>query len=149
MMPNKIRKHSSGFTLTEILVILSIISLFATISIPPLQTFIQKLRFHGCLRQISQLMRQGQTLARETYLPCRLVSDQGKVILQKKKEGTWQTTRFSCSPATGIQIKFNQIPVFYPSGAIVPLCTVTVTLKQRKYSLTISAAGRIRSQRVS
>lgn len=142
-------KRLSGYTLTEILAVLTIISIMATLSTPPLQAFIQRLRFQDCLRQVSQLIRQGQTLSRELHLPCRLIQDQDEVILQKKNDHEWQSSRFFYQPAPGIHIRFNQNPIFYPSGAIVPLCTVTITQGKRRYSLTLSAAGRVRSKRLS
>ncbi len=144
MTTNKTSQNSQGFTLTEILAVLSIISLMTTLSLPPIQSFIRQLNFRNCLRQASQLMRQAQVLARRDYLPHRIILRENKLILQKKENTAWRDAGQDCSPAAGIRIDINQSPVFYPGGAIVPLCTATFSREPKRYSMTISAAGRIR-----
>jgi len=143
-MDNQNYVRHKGFTLTEILAVLSIISLMATISVPPIEAYIRHLHFRSCLRRTSQLLRQGQYLSRKDYVPYRIVLENKDLMLQKKSTDVWQKTHHHCKPSPGIQIAINQMPVFYPSGAIVPLCTITVSQNPRSYSLTISAAGRIK-----
>ena len=139
---------TSGYTLTEILAVLSIVSLLATLAVPPLQAYIRRLDFRACLRQTSQLLRQGQVLSQKSYLAHRLVIQNDTLRLQRKEDGSWSNTRYSYRPKAKIRVSLNQNPIFYPSGAIVPLCKIIISQPAKQYSLTISAAGRIRIQHV-
>jgi prepilin-type N-terminal cleavage/methylation domain-containing protein len=134
-----------GLTLTEVLAVLSIISMLATLAAPSLQSFIRQLQIRSCLRQSSQLFRQAQTSAGGTYLPHRILLRNNGLFLQINQQKTWLDTPFKFTPAQGIRFSLNQTP----SRAIVPLCTLRVyqPLARRSYCLTISAGGRIRIQK--
>lgn len=141
-------ENASGFTLVEILAVLFIISLLTTMSLPPIITYIRQLEFRSCLRETSQLMRQGQILSKELFLPHRIVQKGKKLLLQCRTASEWTETPYHVSVKPGTEIHLNQNPVFYPSGAIVPLCSVRISHFGRKCQLTVSAAGRIRLKRL-
>lgn len=146
MMPSNENTKSTGFTLTEILAVMTIVSLLATLAAPSFQGYLRHLQLRTCLRQASQLFRQAQIRTRETYCPHRIILQQNRLTLQIKEPEGWTNSELHHQPAKSIVLSINQHPVFYPSGAIVPLCTLTLVQGSKQFTLTISAAGRIRIQ---
>jgi type II secretory pathway pseudopilin PulG len=134
--------NKKGLTVFELLVTVCLFALLATVLVPGMRSFFQRLEIHNALRTLTSGLNTARTLAIQNNQPVRAEVVPGRLQLSVDNGGGWQVTR-SFDLGEKLAIRANSRPVFSPLGNVSPLCTVTVESRQKTCRVVISMYGRI------
>ncbi|MGI6485786.1 MAG: GspH/FimT family pseudopilin [Tepidanaerobacteraceae bacterium] len=136
----------NGFTIIEVLVVVSLIALLSTVILPDFKSLLLDYKLITAARQMAQDLRLTQHKAISEGIPWKVIfqpSSNSYMIIQGFK--SWKQV----SLPDGIKFDFVGFPsktlTFYPSGAPVPAGSVKITNNVRSlYIIASVATGRIR-----
>jgi type IV fimbrial biogenesis protein FimT len=148
------RKHrdQSGFTVSELLITIAIISILAVIAIPNIIGELPKYRLNGASRQIiGDLMEARMKSVRlNRKVKIFFTSDNHYKICDDSNN---DNTVDDCEGNTklvniqdnykGVTLESNNNPIFNPRGTASNLATINVTNSSGTKSITIAITGRV------
>lgn len=140
-MPDK--RKNSGLTVVELLIAIAIFSLVLRIGFSGFNWFKSRVCINSTLRTITSALNTARYQAIEKNRSVKICLEGNRLNLKTKSDGQW-------NPFMGfdlerkISVSMNAAPVFFPTGFVSPLCSVTIRNEKYEYKITISIAGRIK-----
>lgn len=131
-----------GFTLIEAMITVAIVGVLASLTLPDLLPMLERRRLADAAAGVHRLMQQAQWMALAERASHRVNFESGKVLLERKKQGTYAKVLSHPFPEE-FRISANRWPSFGPYGFAL---SGTVTLDSERYQtkLIVSTVGRIR-----
>ena len=151
-----IKMNKKGVTLIELIVVMVIIAIGATLMVPGIGRWLPNYRLRSATRDIVSTMRTAQMKAISQNLQYRVsfnTADTGKLnnnyyILQHNTGGNWISDGVVNSLPTGITIVSNDLQdkrAVFNSNSTTSAGTITLTNTKSQKSIVLSAAsGRVR-----
>ncbi len=137
------RQNKKGFTLGELLVVLSILSIIVTIGIPTFKSSFSRWEVTSGVRTVTSALSTARYNAIKMNRSVKFCIEENRVLLKEKKGKVWETfLPFDVDEAVSLTI--NSSPVFSPTGYVSPLCSIYVKNEHYRYKITLSIAGRIK-----
>jgi len=143
----------SGFTLIEMMIIITILAVFAGIAVPNFLSYMPKSRLNGAARQVmGDLMGARMKAVSQNNEFKIFFSANGHeytILDDDDNDGTADggeltETKDIHPEYHDVTIGFNNNPIFSPRGTATNLPTITLTNTSGSKSITISSAGRVR-----
>lgn len=135
--------NKRGFSLLEIICTMMIILMLFSIGIPGITSFLRRTRLNFCLRSVTSAIHLARYTAVEMNRKIYLKVNNNQLVISKKRGSDWDTVH-AIPKIRGARISMNASPVFYPTGLIVPLFSVSVEYEIWSYKIAVSFAGRIK-----
>lgn len=132
-----------GFTVIELLIALTLLSLIIALGVPGFKSFNKKVKISSSLRTVTLAINTARYKAVDNNRSIKLKVENNKFILLKKRDRTWEPF-MDFDPGEDVSVSINASPVFSPEGYITPLCSVYVDCCASKHKITVSLAGRIK-----
>lgn len=138
-----------GFTLQEILVVLSLVGLLLVIAVPSFNGTVSRWEINQGVRTVTSSLSTARFHAVSMKCSIKFIVEEGRrIVLNKKINNRW-TPYKAIELNSPVTISSNASPVFAPTGLASPLCTIRVETEYYKYKITLSMAGRIKVSRVN
>jgi prepilin-type N-terminal cleavage/methylation domain-containing protein len=160
--PNMNMKCRKGFTLTELITVLAVLSILMTMAVMSLHDHIKRTRLRKTAEAVDADLRQARWIARMTGEICAVAFDavnRTYTINGKSFARIPEGIRFgadssvtgkpkqpySSPPADGISFDFGSvknIARFYPTGVVAPSGSVFLTDGEETMAVTVATTGR-------
>jgi len=144
-----IRCVNKGFTLLELMVILSIFSIMATIGLIAFKEFIPKYRLKSIAAMVKADLNRAKTMA--TKLNNRftvIFNEQNENNFYEIQESDTHNVVFErklCDTNTkDVVLSTPTNPIFFPNGTIGNISTISLTGASDKLDITMTITGRIK-----
>lgn len=141
---------SSGFTLPELLLVVAVLGILATIAFPRVSAVLQRMNASGAVSVVALDLEQAVSLAARQRRPVRLQCDcaAGSYTVTDRVTGDTLlrrvfTGREAGYGVTALAFSANPVEVF-PSGRATGPLTVTVTSATTNRQVTMSSGGFVR-----
>jgi prepilin-type N-terminal cleavage/methylation domain-containing protein len=132
-----------GFTLLELMVVLVLLSLALTVTVPGLRSYFNRMEISTGLRTATVAIHTARFRAIRHNKRIKLKWLDGRFVLMEKPDRDWLTV-YAFKPVRNISFSMSAYPVFSPYGSVSPLCSIYVENTRRRYKVTISMAGRVK-----
>ncbi|MGE5341883.1 MAG: Tfp pilus assembly protein FimT/FimU [Candidatus Omnitrophota bacterium] len=132
-----------GMTLIELVVGLGVISMVLMVGVPRLKSFSTHMEVTAGLRTCTSALSTARYDAIFMNVPVKFTIETDRIVLKKKPFAVWESYK-EFALERDVLFSLNASPVFYPSGSIVPLCSIYVENGRSSYKITVSAAGMIK-----
>jgi hypothetical protein len=131
-----------GMTITELLVVTYLLSLFLLVGIPGIHSFIVRTKIRANLQLVYSVLNNAryQSIKRNVRVKVDL---QDHTLYLKVKEGAYWRPFRHIELYEGIHISCNGSPVFHPTGRASPLCSFILDYKHLRYKISLSITGRL------
>ncbi len=138
-----IENSSRGLTIIELLagVMIGMIILTSTISITA--SFLSRIEISGAVTTITSYLSSARYLSLEECRKVRFKITGNKILLQILEDQKWNNFR-TYGIKGKVDVCSNASPVFIPTGAASPLCSIIVSNGKYSRIITLSFAGRIK-----
>ncbi|MGQ9800043.1 MAG: GspH/FimT family pseudopilin [Candidatus Saccharicenans sp.] len=141
------RTKQTGFSLLEIMVVLSIVAMLVLVG----SSFSQNNRRHQlevAVRKIHSNLSLARFRAVQRQLPVRVSFNEGFCELAEydSQHSTWLPG--SRDLLEGVEVSSNNSPVFYPQGTVSGLATINIRNEKGAYQVTVAITGRIKITRL-
>ena len=144
----------SGFTLTEVLIVLGILSVLALLGGSWLSTQIPHYQLNGVVRQVRADLLAARMQAVSQGNEFRVVFEDKHQydILDddnnngKADAGELVKTRSIEENYPGVTVQSNRNPIFHPRGTASSLGTISVANSAGEKTITVSMTGRVKVQ---
>ena len=150
----KCLSNQYGFTLVEIILVLLIFVLLASLSIPRFSSIISGNRLKAATAQIMSdlMLARKRALSQQHSVQIRFKDTQHYEIWDDRNNDNHQQRRDEITlkdvASFGARIESNNNPRFWPSGSVTNLATIRVqhpsAPKQKMRCITISIIGRVK-----
>jgi type IV fimbrial biogenesis protein FimT len=147
--------YQKGFSLVEIMIVITLLGILAAIAVPNLQPFMAQRRLNGAARQImSDLMEaRMKTVSQNNMFKVFFLDnhqykildddnsnkseDPGEMIITKDIQSEYKDVTISNASAD---------PIFLPRGTVAPgsNCTVTLSNASGSKEVTVAITGRVK-----
>jgi len=155
MSHNLCRSHKSsteGFTITELLIVLGILSVVSLIGGFWLSTQIPHYQLNGAVRQVRAdlLAARMQAVTQGNEFRVFFEDEQHYDILDddnnngKADPGEMVEKRSILEDFDGVTVHSNRNPIFHPRGTASSLGTVTIANQAGEKSISVSITGRVK-----
>ncbi len=144
-------RNQTGFSLAELTVLLAVIGVLFSLSLPAFISYYQSAQVRGAAAEIVAYVNQGRQLA--IQLNCSVAVQIAPTTITYTRQancqvpGVWTgagTNAAGNIPApAGITLAATATPVFNNLGAAAPAATLTVTHGSSSLSVLVSASGRV------
>lgn len=139
-----------GFTLPEMLLVVAMLGILATVAFPRVSALLQRMNAGGAVSVVALDLEQALSLAARQRRPVRLQCDcaAGSYTVTDRVSGDTLLRRVVTGPDAGYGVTalaFSASPVeIFPSGRSSGPLTVTVTSATTNRQVTLSSGGFIR-----
>jgi type IV fimbrial biogenesis protein FimT len=156
VMPTPRKANQQGFTLTELMVVVAIVSILAGVVFTEYGRQLPASRLNGAARHVltdlmlarRQAISQSQRV--KVYFPHNEQGDKSYKICFDADgnstvadcEGNGRTTNIQAN-YYGVTVSANNDPVFQPGGTVSPTATITLTNARGTRQITLSTVGRV------
>lgn len=137
------RRSRNGMSLTELLVVLCLLSILITLGIPAFKSFFIQWEASGGVRTATTALSYARYDAVKMNRSVKFCIEDNQILLKEKRSGVWEPFR-SFDVEKNVSLTINSSPVFSPTGSVAPLCSIYVENERYCYKITISIAGRIK-----
>ncbi len=138
------KQRAKGFTILEILVALSIISLVFTMGVRQFRTFFSRLEAVNGVRAVTVALSTARYNAIKMNCSVKLFVTEHQLELKKKVNKKWEKF-LSMDVSKGVLMSINAAPVFFSSGYAAPSCSIYINNENHHYKVSLSFAGRIKT----
>ena len=146
-MLRKSQRQEQGWSLTELLIVLSIMGIMAAMAAPNYQSLVARVQARSVTIEIASELRLARQLAMARRERLRIVFDQeGRTITLRRAdaEGVLHVYQYVDKGVTIEEPTAGPELLFYPSGRTVTPTTIHVRDSQgRKTTFTMSITGRV------
>ena len=144
--------ESSGYTLTELMIVLGILAVVLGLSGIWLSSQLPQYRLNGAVRQIRADLQaaKAQAVRQGNEVRVFFTDPQHYDILDddnnngKADPGEAVESRSIQEEFAGVAIQSNNNPIFHPRGTASSLATVRISNASREKAITISITGRVK-----
>jgi type IV fimbrial biogenesis protein FimT len=149
----RINRNQLGFTVTELFIVIALISILAVIAIPNIMNEIPKYRLNGAARQVVGDLMQARMKATRLnrkvkiyftagnqYRLCDDIDNDGTVDNCEGDAKVWNIE----DNFKGVTLTSNNNPIFNPRGTASNLATISVANTAGTKSITVAITGRVR-----
>jgi len=139
--------NNRGITVAELLVAVGLGAMLLILTLGGWQGFASQLAATRNLRTVTQALHTARYTAIRDNEAVLVSGGERRLELKQHSQQGWQTVRlFTLEPE--YSLKLNAQPVFYPEGAVSPLCSILVRGNDRSWRIAISIVGRIKVTRL-
>ena len=141
----------AGFSLAELSVILAVIGILFSLSLPAFLNYYQTAQIRGAAADVASYVNQGRQLA--IQMNCSVAVQVTATGISYTRQANCQTPGVWTGPGTdaagnipapdGITLATSATPIFTNLGAAAPAATLTVTHGSSSLSVLVSASGRV------
>jgi Tfp pilus assembly protein FimT len=141
----------AGFSLAELSVILAVIGVLFSLSLPAFLNYYQTAQIRGAAADVASYVNQGRQLA--IQMNCSVAVQVTATGISYTRQANCQTPGVWTGPGTdaagnipapdGITLATSATPIFTNLGAAAPAATLTVTHGSSSLSVLVSASGRV------
>ena len=141
----------AGFSLAELSVILAVIGVLFSLSLPAFLNYYQTAQIRGVAADVASYVNQGRQLA--IQMNCSVAVQVAATGISYTRQANCQTPGVWTGPGTdaagnipapdGITLATSATPIFTNLGAAAPAATLTVTHGSSSLSVLVSASGRV------
>jgi len=146
-MPGEIQIQEQGWSLTELLIVLAILSIISTLAAPSYQTLVARVQARSVTIEIASELRLARQLAMARRERLRVVFDQkGRTITLRRAdaEGILHLYQYGDKGVVVEEPTAGPELLFHPSGRSATPTTVRVRDSQgRETTFTVSITGRV------
>jgi prepilin-type N-terminal cleavage/methylation domain-containing protein len=145
--------HQQGFTLTEIMLVLTIFVLLTSLSLPSYSDLMSRYRLNAATVQVMSdlMLARKRALSQQHSVQVIFNSTQGYRIWDDRDDNNRMNRSEIHNQDVipfGAQLESNNNPHFYPSGNVTNLATIRLrhpgVSTQKSRCITISITGRIK-----
>lgn len=147
------RRKGSGFTLMEVMVVMAIIGILASISVPNFRNYMIQRRLNGATRQIMSDLMYARMQAVSQNNKFRVIfNGDGKqyTILDDNNDndnadsGEQTVVKNIQTDYPDVTFSSNNNPIFSPRGTASSLPTITLTNSGGTKTITVAITGRVK-----
>ncbi len=141
----------AGFSLAELSVILAVIGVLFSLSLPAFLNYYQTAQIRGAAADVASYVNQGRQLA--IQMNCSVAVQVTATGISYTRQANCQNPGVWTGPGTdaagnipapdGITLATSATPIFTNLGAAAPAATLTVTHGSSSLSVLVSASGRV------
>ena len=141
----------AGFSLAELSVILAVIGVLFSLSLPAFLNYYQTAQIRGAAADVASYVNQGRQLA--IQMNCSVAVQITATGISYTRQANCQNPGVWTGPGTdaagnipapdGITLATSATPIFTNLGAAAPAATLTVTHGSSSLSVLVSASGRV------
>lgn len=147
-------KRESGFTLIEMMIVIAVLAIMATIAIPSFMSLMPGMRLNGAARQIMGDLMAARMNAVKQNNEVRVFfnspgANQYQILDDDDNDGTADTGE--AITTKNIQDNYEDVtftstnnPIFHPKGTATSLATITLQNSSGTKKVTVSIAGRVK-----
>ena len=147
-------KRESGFTLIEMMVVIAVLAIMATIAIPSFMSLLPGMRLNGAARQIMGDLMAARMNSVNQNNEFRVFfnspgTNQYQILDDDNNDGTAGTgeaitTRNIRDNYLDVTFTSTNNPIFHPKGTATSLPTITLQNSGGTKKVTVSIAGRVK-----
>ncbi len=142
-------KIENGFTMTELIVVVALLAVVASVAVPQYRIYMEKSRLNGAARTVMTDLMHARSLAASENAGIKVVFSGGGYIVarpEKDDHETIMTTRRLDNEYPGVTITSNRDFLFRPDGTVHAAGTVSLHNRRGSRKIAVSMAGRVRIQ---
>lgn len=144
-------QNQAGFSLAELTVLLAVIGLLFSLSLPVFLTYYRSATVRGAAADVAAYVNQGRQMA--IQMNCSVTVQVNQDAIRYMQGGNCQSPGLWKGAGTddagriplldGVTLASTADPIFTNLGAAVPAATFTVTHGSSSLSVLVSASGRV------
>lgn len=139
--------NNKGLTVFELLISLTIFSILIILGFTGFRSFQNKAHIYNTIRTVTSALNTARYKAIEENSSVKVILVEDRFFLKIKNNQDWKTINtFNLDEKTAVGM--NASPVFYPTGYVSPLCSITIKNEKYSYKITLSIAGRIKVTKI-
>lgn len=143
----------NGYTFVEIFVVLALITILLALTVPGIFDQMPRHRLNGAARQVKAelVATRMRAVAQNNEFKVFFLDDHRYLILDDDdNDGTADPTEAKAfhdihQEYPGVSLSSNRNPIFRPGGTASNLATIQLTNSSGSKTITISIAGRVKS----
>lgn len=145
-------KGAKGFTLMELIVVVAVLGILATIAAPAFQQFLTERRLNGAARLLMTDLLNARMQAvtqNNRFLVSILDAGRYQVLDDGNENGAFDSgesrlIRNMQDNFHDVQVAANNSPIFLPRGTVTNMATFTLSNNAGKRNVVVAATGRVR-----
>ena len=144
-------QSQAGFSLAELAILLAVIGVLFSLSLPAFITYYQSAQLRGAAADVAAYVNQGRQLAIQLNCSVSVVTNPTAIQYIQggncPAPGVWKGSGTDAGGnipvPDGITLAAGATPIFNNLGAAAPAATLTVTHGSSSLSVLVSASGRV------
>lgn len=135
-----------GYTVVELLTALCILGLVVTVGVPSFQGVMARWDIGEGVRTVTAALYTARFNAVKMNRSVKVCVESNEIQLKEKKGKVWEVFQ-TFEMNEKIWLAGNASPVFSPSGFAAPLCSIYVESERYRYKISLSSAGRVKTEK--